>query len=151
MADYDTPTPAQLITRYPAFADVAPETIAVHIADALAGVDTSWLAADYEPAVSSLAAHNMALLGIGETDERTGYARAGVSSIKDGAFSVSFNDKTVAAASGGGFDATPYGRAYKVLLRRNRGGPRLVGGAAQPTGWGPLAQLNNGGIVPWAY
>lgn len=151
MADYDAPTPADLIARYPAFAAVAPETIAIHLVDAQSGVDTSWAAADYTPALTALAAHNMVLLGIGATDQTTAYARAGVSSLRDGAFSVSFNDKAVSAASGGGFDATPYGRVYKVLLRRNKGGPRIVGGGAIETPWGPLGQLNNGGIVPWAY
>lgn len=147
---YDMPRPSDLIDRYPAFAAVPYQTISIHLNDALSGVDTSWQQPDYAPAIVALAAHNMSLLGLGDEGEISGYRRAGVSSLRDGAFSVSFNDKCVGAASGGKFNATPYGRQYAVLLRRNKGGPRLVGGAAPPDGWGPLGRLNNGGIVPWA-
>jgi hypothetical protein len=145
---YDTPRPQDLVERYPAFASVSYTTIAVHIRDALSGADTTWKEADYHPAVLSLAAHNMALLGLGDEGEVEGYRRAGVTSIRDGAFGVSFSDKAVGRANGGGLDATPYGRAYMVLLRRNRGGPRLVGGALGGDGWYPLAQQNNGVILP---
>ncbi len=73
-----------------------------------------------------------------------------MSSLRDGAFSVSFSDKRTTDASGGGFKATPYGQIYATLLRRNKGGPRLAGGAAIDRGWGYVAQQNNGGILPWS-
>ena len=152
LGEYEMPRPQDLVARYPAFATVPYNTLAVHIADAGAsGVDTSWAVGDYAPAILALAAHNMALLGIGEHGQTADYARQGVTGLRDGAFSVQFSDKAADRASGGAFNATPYGRTYAVYLRRNRGGPRLVGGPAPAGGWGPLGILNNGGIVPWAY
>lgn len=148
LGEYETPRPQDLTARYPAFAAVPYVTIAIYINDALGGVDTSWNAADYEPAISALAAHNMSLMGLGDEGDVVGYRRQGVSSLRDGAFSVSFNDRCVGAASSGTLDATPYGRAYKVILRRNKAGPRLVGGGVPYDGWGPLAQQNNGVIIP---
>lgn len=149
---YDVPTAADLIARYPAFATVAEATINVWITDAAAtGVDTSWPEADYAPAILALAAHNMALLDIGDHGEVAGYKAQGLTSIRSGGFSANFSDKAVADAAAGGLLATPYGRAYRLILRRVKGGPRLVGGAARADGWGPLAQQNDGGILPWGY
>lgn len=146
---YAVPRPSDLAARYPAFAGVPYATLAIHINDALTGADTSWNAGDYQPAILALAAHNMSLLGIGEQSEVAAYARQGLTGLRDGAFSMNLSDKAVGAACGGTFDATPYGRLYKVLLRRNKAGPRLVGGPLPGGGWGPLAQQNDGGILPW--
>lgn len=149
---YDIPTAADLKARYPAFAAVADATVDIYIADAAsAGVDTSWGEADYAPAIAALAAHNMALLGIGESSEAEGYARIGVTSVRSGQFSVGLSADKVKAASGGTFDATAYGQAYKRLLRKNKGGPRVVTGTVDADGYGPLAQQNNGRVVPWGY
>jgi hypothetical protein len=124
---YDLPTAESLKIKYPAFADVADATVDVHILDAsTSGVDTSWLENDYQPAVRALAAHTMALLSIGAHGEVTGYAMQGVSSFRSGNFSASFDSGAVGAAAGGGFDATPYGREYYALLRKNKGGPRVA-------------------------
>ena len=128
---YTIPTAANLIARYPAFANVATATIDVHIADAASdSVDTSWPEAYYAPAIAAKAAHEMALLGLGSQSEAAGYAAAGVTSIRSGNFQASFSADTVKKASGGGLDATYYGRAYKALLRKAKGGPRVVGRAA---------------------
>lgn len=124
---YTIPTAANLIARYPAFAAVATATIDVHIADAATdAVDTSWPEALYAPAIAAKAAHEMALLGLGEQGEAAGYAAAGVASIRTGNFQASFSQGSVDRASRGGLDATPYGRAYKRLLRNAKGGPRVV-------------------------
>lgn len=123
---YIIPTAAQLIERYPAFATVATETIDAHIADASTdAVDTSWPETHYAIAIAAKAAHEMALLGIGAHSDVAGYAAAGVSSIKTGDFSASFNDAAVARASGGGLASTPYGRTYRRLLAAAKGGPRV--------------------------
>jgi hypothetical protein len=149
LGPYDVPRPDDLTTRYPAFRDVPYDTIAIHINDALSGADTSWAERDYQPAVLALAAHTMALLGLGDEGEIQNYRRQGVVSVRDGAFGVTFNEKCVGRSSGGGFDATQYGRIYKTLLRRNRAGPRVAGGGLSgDLGWGPLAQQNNGVILP---
>jgi hypothetical protein len=98
---HEVPTAADLKARYPAFADVADATVDIHIADAsTTGVDTSWLEADYAPAISALAAHNMALLNIGAHGEAAGYARQGLTRIRSGSFDASFSDKAVSRASG---------------------------------------------------
>ena len=146
---YEIPTAADLIARYPAFADVAPATIDVHIADAAqTAVDKSWAEPDYAPAIASKAAHEMALLGIGEQGEAAGYAAAGVSRIRSGNFDASFETGAVARAAAGGLDATPYGRAYKRLLRANKGGPRVVAVGGDTLVASPFVRLNNGQIFP---
>ncbi len=149
---YDLPTAADLKARYPAFADVDDATVDVHIADAAAqGVDTTWSEGAYAPAVCAYAAHRMALLNIGDHGEVAGFKRQGLTSIRSGGFSASFGDRAAARAAAGGLDATPYGQAYKVLLRQEKGGPRVVGGGPVADPWGPLAQQNDGGILPWAF
>jgi hypothetical protein len=147
---YATPRPQDLVARYPAFASVPFDTLAVHILDALQGADTSWNEGDYIPAVLALAAHNMSVLGIGAQEETARYARAGVTNLRDGAFSVSFSDNHVGKASAGTYESTLYGTIYKRLLRKNKGGPRITRGGAVG-GWGPLAQQNDGTILPWGY
>lgn len=124
---YTIPTAADLIARYPAFANVATGTIDVHIADAsTSAVDRSWIEADYSAAIAAKAAHEMALLGLGAQSESAGYAAAGVTSIRSGNFQASFSADAVRKASGGSLDATPYGQAYKRLLKKSKGGPRVV-------------------------
>lgn len=146
---YEVPTAADLIVRYPAFADVPTATIDVHIADAsTSAVDTSWAEPDYAPAIVSKAAHEMALLGLGAQGEAAGYAAAGVQRVKSGNFDVSFSADKVKAASGGGLDATPYGRAYKRLLRKNKAGPRVVAVGGDVGSASPFVRLNNGQIFP---
>ena len=130
---YETPTAAQLIARYPAFAAVGQSTIESHIADAIgSAVDSSWIAADYGPAAMAKAAHEMALLGLGALAETDKYAAAGVTAIRSGNFQASFSADTVKRKSGGGLSATVYGQAYRLLLRKNKAGPRVVPGRVLP-------------------
>lgn len=125
------PTVADLVARYPAFAAVPISTAETYIADAARDrVDTSWSATDYGPAILAAAAHEMALFGLASQSEVAGYAAAGVTSVRSGNFQASFSADAVKRASAGGLDATPYGQAYKRLLKRNKGGPRVVGGPA---------------------
>jgi len=147
---YETPTAAELIARFPAFASVDPATLDVYISDAATdGVDRSWSEGRYKLAIVALAAHNMALLGIGDHGQVAGYARQGLAEIKTGNFSAKLGDATVARASRGGLDATPYGQQYKLLLRREKGGPRVVGAAPGAGDWGHIGLQNNGGYTPW--
>lgn len=146
---YTEPTPADVKARYPAFADVADETVQVHLDDTATSVDVSWREADYIPAKAALAAHTMALAGIGARSEVEGFAAAGVNRVRSGNFDVSISDSRASRASGGTLDATPYGQAYKRILKRNKGGPRLAGGPAPACGWGPTAQQNDGVVLPW--
>jgi len=143
---YVIPTADDLKAKYPAFADVADATINLYIADAQ--VDTSWIEADYAPAIMAWAAWSMTDTGIGTGGEVAGYIGSGVSRLKSGTLDVSFSDK---AASLSGYETNIYGRHYLMLYRKNKAGPRVVVGRACAPGWGPTGILNNGGIVPWAY
>lgn len=148
LGEYETPRPRDLVARYPAFHAVPYDTIQIYINDALTVVDTTWLAADYPLAIIAFAAHNMTLIGLGEMSQAQQHARGGVSSIRDGAFSVSFNDKCVQGLNDGSLKSTVYGQTYRNLLRRNKAGPRVIGSPVVDAGWGPLAQQNNGVILP---
>ncbi len=145
---YTEPTVADLVTRYPAFALVPISTVEMYLADAAGGADDSWLEADFIPGRVALAAHMMAVTGLGTQTEVQKFAAAGLRSVRSGSFSADFTDSAASRAAGGGLDATPYGRAYKVLLKRNRGGPRLVGGGIASAAWGDYGGICNDGSLP---
>lgn len=117
------PTPANLQLRYPAFAAVADEVIQYWLTDAERFVDTTWAEADYGPALMALAAHNMALGGIGSAASQL---PAGVTRFKSGAMDVTIAESVASQSSASGYASTRYGREYAALLRRNFAGPRLV-------------------------
>lgn len=123
---YSQPTAATLKLRFPAFAAVADETVEYWLTDARLIVTDSWDEADRAPAEMALAAHNMTLNGLGTAGGTVGdLAAMGVTEFKSASMAVSF-DADAIRASKGGYDATRYGRAFAVFLRRNRGGPMLV-------------------------
>lgn len=145
---YDAPTAADLIARYPAFANVAVPTLEYWITDSARGVATSWIEGDYQPARLALAAHNMTLAnvpGIAGSDV-AGFAAAGVESFRSGAFSANFSADAVKAAVAGGLESTAYGREYMDLLRKNRGGPRVTASGFPMGGCGYPDRP-----VPWGY
>lgn len=122
---HTAPTPADLKLRYDAFAAVDDAKVQYWLTDALRFVDTSWDEHDYAPALMAAAAHHMALRKLG-TDV-TAQIPAGVTSFKSGDFSASIAESAAARSAAGGWAATEYGLEFKALLRRNKGGPRLVG------------------------
>lgn len=119
--------PATLRLRYPAFSTVNDGTINYWLTDAARIVTAAW-GSDQEPGTLALAAHSMALTpgvlagGSGATN-----FPAGVTSFKSGTVSLTFSDAAAAQASTGGYGSTVYGREFEVMLRRNAGGPMLVG------------------------
>lgn len=131
---YVAPTPADLKMRFPAFANVSDGTIEYWLTDARLMVTDSWLEADRAPAEMELAAHNMARQGFGTGTVGTG-DMAGVTDFRSASFSVSFDAGAVKAAAGGGYGSTSYGQDFAVRLRRNVGGPRLVGYVATLGCW----------------
>lgn len=145
---YTAPTVRDLVTRFPAFASVPISTVETYLADAAGGADESWQEADYIPALTALAAHNMALCGLGEQTEVQRYASAGVRSIRSGSFAVDLTESAASRASGTGLDATRYGQIYKGLLKRNRGGPRVLGASGSPCVWGDYGGICNDGSLP---
>jgi hypothetical protein len=121
---YSPPSLAELKTRYPAFAATADATIQYWLTDAERFVDTSWAEGDYAPAIMALAAHNMALAGLGSTNG-AGAIPAGVTRFKSASIDVTISEAAAGAQAKGGYAATVYGREFQQLQRRNFGGPRL--------------------------
>lgn len=122
---YGKPTLANFKSKYPAFANVPDATIQMYLDDA--PVDDTWLERDYAKAIMLWAAHTMTANGIG-ADEIGQAAAAGLSRLKSGTLDVSFKDGG-SSSDAGGFGGTAYGRQFYALLRANRGGPRVIGGA----------------------
>jgi hypothetical protein len=140
---YMKPAAAHLLMRYPAFAAVPASTIAYWLTDAERSVDTSWGEGDYAAALMALAAHNMALAGLGTQAAALTDVPAGITSMRSGSLSLSFTTEAANARMTGDLTGTQYGQEYAVLLRRNRGGP-YVG----PTGALPVEEYNRIGY-PW--
>lgn len=125
---YTVPTADDLRARFPAFADVADETIDYWLTDAQLIVTTSWIEADYAPAMMALAAHNMAVEGLAAPGSTT--LPAGLTMFRSGDITVQQDAETARAQAGGGYDSTRYGIAFKTFLRRNRGGPFVAASPA---------------------
>ena len=142
---YVKPTPSNLKTYLPAFAAVPDATIQMYLDGAQ--VDTSWIEADYQPAIMLWAAWAMTDGGIGTGGELGSAVASGVSRLKSGTLDVSFSD---GATSASGYETNTYGKRFLSLYRKNKAGPRVIRGHACVEGWGPTGILNYGGIVPWA-
>ena len=131
---YVVPTAADLKLRYPAFTAVDDAVVTYWITDAQRSVDESWSETDYGPALLALAAHNLSLAGLGADSATLAALPAGVTRVKSGSFEAAFTDAAANARATGSFDATRYGQEYLVMLRRNRGGPRVMAtGIAPPS------------------
>lgn len=136
LTGYAKPTAAHLAARYPAFAAVSPATIGAWLVDAERFVDASWTEGDYAPAVMALAAHNMAIGGLGTGGAASSGLPAGVTRVRTGSLELAFSDSLAAAQATGSLASTRYGAEFLALQRRNRGGPRVMGTGALPTGTG---------------
>jgi hypothetical protein len=129
---YDVPTADELQVRYTAFADVDDAVVTYWITDAQRFVTEAWTETDYAVALMAMAAHNMALAGLGTQAAVTSGIPAGVRRFKSGSFEAEFTEQHANAAASGDLSSTRYGQEYALLLRRNRGGPRVT-----PTGTVP--------------
>lgn len=128
---YTVPTDEDLRLRYPAFAAVDEDVIDHWITDAQRIVTTSWIEADYAPAIMAHAAWRLALAGHGTAGGAVGdLAAMGVAGFQSASMSVSFDRGSVTAVARGGYEANRYGVEFQAMLRRNRGGPLLA--AAYP-------------------
>jgi len=136
---YDVPTPSQLKVIYPAFAAVDDATIQAYL-DRVSGasgsggdVDQTWTEGDYAPAIMAAAAHRMVRAGVQIAGgDATGMVAAGVTDFQSGSFRARFSDDAVKAAVAGGWRSTIYGQDYFDLLRKNKAGPRVIGGGEVP-------------------
>ncbi len=132
LTGYAKPSAAHLAMRYPEFADVAPATIAYWLTDAERQVTTSWIEGDYAGGLMALAAHNLALSGLGANGERDADIPAGVTAMKSADISLNFDAQTVRDKVAGGLSATRYGIEFKRLRRISGGGPRVMGTGTIP-------------------
>jgi hypothetical protein len=138
---YDIPPASDLKIRYPAFTGVDNTVVDYWINDAKRFVTTSWIETDYAPGLMALAAHNMAIGGLGTGGAALAELPAGVSRFKSGSLDVTLTDAAANARMTGDYSSTIYGQEYLRLLGANRGGPLVAPtGAApydyvDPTGW----------------
>jgi hypothetical protein len=140
---YDLPTPAELKLHFPAFAAVDDAVVQYNITAAARSVDQSWAEGDYTRAVELYACHLLTLAGFGTGADAQANAQglAGFSMIRSGQLTLQ-----KAATSGSSDDGVPpqyagstYGRQFWWLLRQNRPGASVTGGAvaAYPDGMYP--------------
>lgn len=126
---YVAPTPAQFKARYPEFGTVADETVQIYLTEANRSVDETWTEGDYANAIMHLAAHKMAVAGIGtgpDSVANTG-ALSAYSQIRSGQLSLTRKVSSSGPDDGyGGYGSTRYGREFWMLLGQNRSGPRVA-------------------------
>lgn len=128
MADQLTvATPADLKMRYPTFDAVDDVRIQYWLTDAGRYVNDSW-GADADPGRIDYAAHQLVVTKApGIADGEDIGIPAGVTRFRSASMDVAISDSAANRSLSGGWDATIYGQAFAVLLRRHNGGPRLVG------------------------
>lgn len=144
---YVAPTPADLKAMLPAFEAVADATIQIYLDRAARMVDETWTEGDYGTARILLAAHYMVTSGITGTDEMAGFSANGVSRLKSGTLDVSFKDDASGGVDYGPYGATLYGRQFWILLKKNKGGPRVItNGGGCYSGW-----ANDWPYIPGGY
>lgn len=125
---YVQPDSATLKLRYPAFAAADDAVVEYWLEDSRLIVTDAWADVDRANAEMALAAHNMALNGYGTAGGAVGdLAAMGVTAFKSASMSVNFDADAVKRSGDGGYSSTRYGVAFLPYLRRNVGGPRLVG------------------------
>lgn len=131
---YTPPTLSDFRIRFPEFVDTPDERIEYFLADATArGPGQDWLDADRALGVMYLAAH-----GLAQSSALAGGSEvpAGVTSLRSGALSLTFDASTVQAANAGGYGSTPYGRELLNLTRQNAGGMRVTDSGVVDSGYG---------------
>lgn len=120
-------TARELRIRYREFAGVANDDIDYWLEDARRIVTAAW-GPDEDPALLALAAHNMAVNDVpGITKSEADQLPAGVTKFKSASMDVSVSDAAANRSLTGGYASTRYGLDFAIMLRRNAGGPMLVG------------------------
>ena len=139
---YTPATVADLQTRYPAFAGVADARVQYWLDDARERVvlDGDWIDPDGPIAQMLVAAHELTMGGDGVSSEAANLP-AGVTQMKSGTLSLSFDSGTVAAQAAGGWMATKYGAQFYQLLKLKKGGIRVTSAGTVPACRGGWRQL----------
>lgn len=119
---YVQPSVADLITRYPSFAAVSPETIQAYLTDAARDVDETWTESDFTRAIIVRACDLMTAQGIGVSEAGAALG-SGLASVKSGTLSVSYSSDAQRDAAAG---ISIYSRLWADLVQKNKGGPRVT-------------------------
>ncbi len=125
---YVQPDAAALKLRFPAFAAVDDTVVNYWLTDARLTVTDAWIEADRAPAEMELAAHNMAVTGVGAaTGPAAALASLGITEFQSGSRSASFDATVSRESNSGAYGSTKYGAMFLRRLARNFGGPQLMG------------------------
>jgi len=131
-------TPTDLKMRYPAFTGVADDRVQYWLTDADRFVTDGW-GSDADPARLAYAAHKLVLSkapGISDDSDLAVLGiPAGVTKFKSASMDVQISETASNRSLSSGWDATSYGQEFAVMLRRNTGGPMLVGYVEPVCGW----------------
>lgn len=123
-------TPAQFKARKPQFKDVLDPTVQMYLD--LAGR----MAFDpTDDVVAAWACHVMTLDGLGSdaASQAQKSGTAGYQTIKSGQLTLTrFQEQSNGSTYGNWLQQTPCGQFYYLLLRANRGGPRVALGGGGP-------------------
>lgn len=128
---YVKPTPADLKAMFPEFATVSDDIVQIYLDLANRFVDETWLEGDFANAIMFLAAHFLAIMGYGKSADT--YSNLSIfQTIRSGSLTLTRFDKSQQTDDFMNFNATRYGKMYRMLLKMNKGGPRIVGGCFAP-------------------
>lgn len=133
---YTPATPATLKLRFPDFADTDDAVIQYWLDDSAERIvlPDEWADPNGPVAQMLVVAHNMAMGGLGGSGGLD--LPAGVTAMRSGGLSLSFDADTARNQAAGGWAATKYGAQYLALLRLHRGGARTTTlGSAPACGW----------------
>lgn len=123
---YTAPTADDLRTRFPTFASLGDTPVDAALADAALVVDDTWLSqADFTSGRLLYAAHILTLDGFG-TGAEAQMAQAGALGfdiMKSGSLTLQKSRAAVEEKYSSILDQTTFGKRFKEILRRNRGGP----------------------------
>lgn len=112
---YTVPTVQNFKDRFPEISASDPQ-IQSAINEGAGAVDTSWIEADYAPAILYYAAHLIV------SDQEAGGSSVGIASESFGPIAVSYRD----SGNVSWLATTSYGNNFARLRLRSRGGPRTV-------------------------
>lgn len=121
---YTTPTAADIKERFPEFSSVSNNLIDLIIAEAVGVVNTSWVEADYRPAIMYWVAHTLVSQGHGVAGGGASVVLTGpMKSRQVGDVKVEFAGVGGSGGAGNGssslYDTTAYGRRFLDYLRAN--------------------------------
>ena len=117
--------------RFPAF-DATPDArIEYWLSDSARFIEETVFGTDFDLAQMLYAAHNLTLAGDGGSVELANMPD-GITSLRSGSLSLSFDTQTAQREAMGGWDATKYGVQLLALLKMKNSGPRVTEAGAIP-------------------